>query len=158
MFHFHQDLFDPAGAHRRLVVLEVELRRVTQVNPPAEVSADAAPRVLQLFHDRFRLVFLEAADEGTGEVEVGADVDAGDRGQADVHLGVAAQDLDERVADHLAYFAGPSGLSHTKAAARAAALLKRYLVIEFQLLARPAGERPFDVRLDEAEDSIEVRI
>src|SRR5687768_7147380 len=76
-----QQKFDASAALRRLVVLEVELRRVAQTDALAEKPANGVTCMLELLHHITRLVFLVTADVDACEVQIGAHVDRGDRRQ-----------------------------------------------------------------------------
>src|SRR5436305_5190922 len=112
-FEIVEQRFDAARPRRRVVVAEVELRRVAEMDALAEERADPRSALLQRADHLLRLLFLEAAHEDAREVEVGADLDLVDRGQAEVDgLHVVAEDLDERLAQHLADSRCATGLSH----------------------------------------------
>src|SRR6476469_496387 len=108
---------DAAGAQRRLVVLEVQLGRVTQMNPFAEETADAAFGVLQFLDLLLRFLLFEAADVHAREVEIGTDVDFRDRHQTERRrFQIVTEYLDQRVADHRSDLARSARLLHVSVA------------------------------------------
>src|SRR5205823_576044 len=108
-----QQRLDAAGERGGVVVSEVELRSVAKANAPAEERADAAAALLQRVDGVARLIFVQAADEDARDVEVGADFDFGDGGQAhgDI-LEVEAEYFDQGVANVLAHSRSSARLSH----------------------------------------------
>src|SRR5205823_5720844 len=104
---------DAAGPRRRVVIAEVELRRVAKTDAPAEERTDPRSALLEREDHVARLLLVEAAHEDAGEVEVRADLDLVDRGQAlgDV-LHVVAENLNERIAQHFADPGGAPRLPH----------------------------------------------
>src|SRR4051794_41071185 len=108
-----QDRLDAAGAHGRLVVAEVELRRVAQTDALAEEMPHLPLRLGELLHQRLRLFLVETAQEDAREVQVGADVDTSDGEEVEARvLEIVAEHLHERFAHALADTGRSAGLSH----------------------------------------------
>src|SRR5438552_7298872 len=95
-----ENALDPARAHRRFGVSEIELRRIAEANAPAEQRADVALALLQLLDRRLRVVLAQAADEDARVLQVGTHFDVGDRRESEIGVfQIAAEHVDQRVAD-----------------------------------------------------------
>src|SRR5688572_2737314 len=97
-----QEALDPSAALRGLVILEIELRGVSQADALSQKVTHPTSRILQSIDDLLGLIFLEPAHEHARVMKIGAHVDAGDRRQTQLDvLQIVPEDLHEGIADVL---------------------------------------------------------